>query len=130
MDFTQFTSATWIGAGLAVLLALGFLYIGASFVIAPESASRGFGFTSAFTAEVTPWLHVKGPRDIVSGLLVAVMLLVAGPAACATVLLVEALIPLGDAAMIFRHHGRAAAAFGIHVATAAAMIIAAILLLV
>jgi hypothetical protein len=130
MDLTQFTTATWIGAVLAVLLALGFLYIGASFLIAPLAASRGFGFKSHVTSEVTPWLHIKGPRDIVSGLLVGAMLLLVGPGACAIVLLIEALIPVGDAAMIIRHHGSLAAAIGIHLATAVAMVIAAIFLLV
>jgi len=43
-------------------------------------------------------------------------------------LLVLSLIPLGDALVVLTNGGRKSAAFGIHGATAAAMIIAALLL--
>jgi hypothetical protein len=43
-------------------------------------------------------------------------------------ILVLALIPLGDALVVLTNGGRKSAAFGIHGATAAAMIIAALLL--
>jgi hypothetical protein len=42
--------------------------------------------------------------------------------------LVLSLIPLGDALVVLTNGGRKSAAFGIHGATAAAMIIAALLL--
>ena len=43
-------------------------------------------------------------------------------------ILVLSLIPLGDALVVLTNGGRKSAAFGIHGATAAAMIIAALLL--
>lgn len=71
----------------------------------------------------------QGPRDSVAGLVGVVMLLFFGPAPAAVVILVEALIPIGDALMVIRNRGRLSAAIGIHLATAAAMVVAAILLL-
>jgi hypothetical protein len=128
MDLAQFTPATWIGASLALVPALGIIYVGISLLIAPVATARGFGFTSAITPEATPWLHVKGVRDIVSGLVVLAMLVFFGPAAAAVILLVESLVPIGDTVMIIRNHGRLAVALGVHAATAAVMIIAAVLL--
>ncbi|UOE43296.1 DUF4267 domain-containing protein [Agromyces larvae] len=130
MDLTQFTPATWIGAVLAMLPTLGIILIGISYAIAPTAISRGFGFTSEITPEVTPWQHIKGPRDIVTGLLVIVILIGFGPAAAGVALLVETLIPIGDGVMILRNRGRVATAVGVHFATAALMIVAGVLLLV
>lgn len=129
MDFAQFSPATWIGAALALVPILGIIYVGIAYLTAPEATSRGFGFTSAITPEVTPWQHIKGPRDIVLGLVPIAMLVFFGPVAAAVVLLLEALVPIGDGLMIIRNHGRRSAAFGIHFATAAVMVVAAVLLL-
>lgn len=130
MDLTQFTPLTWIGAILGLIPALMIIYVGVAYTLAPEATARGFGFRNALTPEVIPWQHIKGARDIASGLVIIAMLLVFGPAAAAVALLVEALIPIGDGLTIIRHRGRLAAAFGIHFATAAVMIIAAVLLLI
>ena len=129
MDLAQFTPATWIGASLALVIALGIIFVGISYLASPIPTARGFGFTSAITPEVTPWLHVKGPRDIVSGLVILAMLVFFGPAAAAVILLVEALTPTGDALTILRNHGRLAVALGVHALTAAVMVVAAVLLL-
>ncbi|MFC9558988.1 DUF4267 domain-containing protein [Agromyces sp. NPDC056965] len=128
MDLAQFTPATWIGASLALVVAAGIVYVGISYLVAPTATAKGFGFTSAITPETTPWQHIKGPRDIVSGLVVVAMLVCFGPAAAAVILLVEALIPIGDALMIIRNNGRLAIALGVHASTAAVMIVAAVLL--
>ncbi|WP_022892482.1 DUF4267 domain-containing protein [Agromyces subbeticus] len=128
MDLAQFTPATWIGASLALVPALGIIFIGISYMVAPTATSQGFGFTTAITPEVTPWQHIKGPRDVASGLVVLAMLVFFGPVAAGVILLIEALIPIGDALMIIRNHGRLSAALGIHVSTAVVMVIAAVLL--
>ncbi|SFR66803.1 protein of unknown function [Agromyces sp. CF514] len=128
MDLSTFTPLTWIGAALALVLALGIIAIGLWYLLAPATASAGFGFTTAITPEVTPWQHIKGPRDIASGLVVIAMLVGFGPTAAAVILLVESIVPIGDMANILRHRGNRSAAFGVHGATAAAMILAAVLL--
>lgn len=61
MDLAQFTGATWAGAALALVLALGIIAVGISYLVAPEASSRGFGFRSEITPEVIPWQHIKGP---------------------------------------------------------------------
>ena len=71
--------------------------------------------------------QVKGVRDIVSGVLVIVAIITAR-ADLWWLMLVLSLIPLGDALVVLTNGGRKRAAFGIHGATAAAMIIAALLL--
>jgi hypothetical protein len=129
MDLAQFTLATWIGASLALVPALGIIYVGISYLAAPAATARGFGFASEITPEVMPWLHIKAPRDIVSGLVILAMLVFFGPTAAAVVLLVEVLIPIGDALMIIRNHGSRAIALSIHLSTAAVMVVAAVLLL-
>lgn len=128
MDLAQFTTATWIGAALALVPALAIIAIGISYLAWPTAISQGFGFTTAITPEVTPWQHIKGPRDIASGLAVIAMLVFVGPAAAGIALLIEALIPIGDALMIIRNHGRLSTALGVHASTAGLMIVAAVLL--
>ena len=87
---------------------------------------RGSGPISRYCSQTHP--HGRSPRDIASGLVVLAMLVFFGPTAAAVTLLVEALIPIGDALMIARNHGRRAIALGVHAATAAVMIVAAGLL--
>ena len=77
--------------------------------------------------EARGWWQVKGVRDIVSGVLVIVAIITAR-ADLWWLILVLSLIPLGDALVVLTNGGRKSAAFGIHGATAAAMIIAALLL--
>ncbi|MFF2372161.1 DUF4267 domain-containing protein [Agromyces sp. NPDC058110] len=130
MDLSTFTPATWIGVALVLVVGLGIIAIGVWYLVAPTTASAGFGFTSRITPEVTPWQHIKGPRDIASGLVLLAMLVGFGPAAAAVILILESIIPIGDMATILRHRGNRSAAFGIHGATAAGMLVAAVLLLV
>jgi hypothetical protein len=130
MDLTQFTATTWVGAALTVVLALGIIYVGVSYLVTPASMAPNFGFRAEPTSGAVPWQHIKGPRDIVSGIVPVAVLVAGGPGLAALVLLIEALIPLGDALTIIRHRGRLAAALGIHVATAAGMVVIALLLLV
>jgi hypothetical protein len=130
MNLALFTPLTWVGAILGLIPALMIIYIGVAYTLAPEATARGFGFRSAVTADVIPWQHIKGARDIASGLIIIAMLVFFGPIATAVALLIEALIPLGDGLTIIRHRGRLSAAIGIHFSTVAVMIIAAVLLLI
>lgn len=87
----------------------------------------GLWAASATRREARGWWQVKGVRDIVSGVLVIVAIITAR-ADLWWLVLVLSLIPLGDALVVLTNGGRKSAAFGIHGATAAAMIIAALLL--
>ena len=70
---------------------------------------------------------MKGIRDVVTGLLVIVFTFVALDY-LGVLVLVLALIPLGDMVIVLTNRGSKAAAYGIHGATALALIVAAVLL--
>jgi hypothetical protein len=116
---------------LAVLIAVGIIVVGARAFWAPRAAA-GFGIPATPTDDHTfqAWLTVKGVRDIASGLFVVVLLLTATPHVLGWFMLAAALIPLGDGSIVLRSKGPRAAAFGVHWATAAVMVVIAVLLLV
>lgn len=110
--------------GLAIVLNLFFLLIGARFVLQPVPAATGYGVPSQPSA----YLTIKGLRELGYGVLGLALLAFAGAPAAAWFMLVTALIPLGDTMIVLRNGGPKAAAFGIHFATAVVMLISAALL--
>ncbi|NUP46568.1 MAG: DUF4267 domain-containing protein [Catenulispora sp.] len=66
---------------------------------------------------------MKGLRDLTSGVVGAALLAFAGAHPIGWYLLAVALTPLGDAVIVLRHGGTKAVAFGIHFATAVAVLI-------
>ena len=116
--------------GLALLLALAIIVIGAQYVLTPRAATRSFGLPLPEDGpNITSWLRLKGVRDIASGLAILVVMAWLGPRAAGLVLLVFVLIPLGDLSVILAGKGSARTALGIHGVTAAVMILAAVPLL-
>lgn len=117
----------WLATGLALLLALAIIAIGAQYVASPTTATRSFGLPLPEEGtNIAWWLRLKGVRDIVSGLIVLVFMAWGGPRAVGIVLLVEAIIPVGDMTLILAAKGSTKSAFGIHGFTAVLMILAAI----
>ena len=113
--------------GLALLLALAIIAIGARYVASPTIATRSFGLPLPDEGtNIAWWLRLKGVRDIVSGLIVLAMMAWGGPRAIGIVLLVEAIVPVGDMLLILAARGSAKSAFGIHGFTAVLMILVAI----
>jgi hypothetical protein len=112
---------------LTFIVALGIMYIGVSYMAAPAATAAGFGFAVWPTGTEAEMLTVKGVRDFVTGVIPLALLALRQRRALGWVLLCEALIPLGDGTMILIHGGSPAAAFGIHYATAALVIVAGIL---
>jgi len=80
-------------------------------------------------AGTDPFLRVKGVRDITSGLVVLALLATRQPRMVAIGMLAEAVIPVGDALIVLGNGGSPAIAFGVHGATAAAMVAASAALL-
>jgi hypothetical protein len=113
--------------GIAALVALAIIVIGALYVSRPRAAVRSFGLP---LPEDGPnfawWLRLKGVRDIAAGLTVLAMMMWGGPHMVGIILLVEALIPIGDMLVILAAKGSARAAIGMHGLTALLMILAAI----
>ncbi|MFD8481680.1 DUF4267 domain-containing protein [Kitasatospora sp. NPDC059673] len=127
------TSATGLRVHAAtvgtVLLGLFPLWFGLSYILAPEHTATGFGLPVWPHGDATAFLILKGIRDVVSGIVPTVLLLLGQRRASGWALLVTALTPIGDATTVLTHHGSVLAAFVIHFATAATMIAVATLTL-
>ena len=113
--------------GLATVLDLFIIFIGARFLLAPQKAAAGYG-VPAVAGQGDAYLSVKGLRDLTSGLIGLALLAFVGAQAGAWFMLVIALVPLGDMLIVLRNGGTRAVAFGVHLATAVVVLISAALL--
>ena len=117
----------WLALGTASLLALAIIAIGTQYVVSPTTATRSFGLPLPENGtNIAWWLRLKGVRDIVAGLAVLALMAWSTPRGVGIILLVEAIIPVGDMLLILAAKGSAKSAFGIHGFTALLMILAAI----
>ena len=116
-----------VGLVISWAVAIGIIGIGIGYAAKSETNATGFGLPQLPAREARGWWQVKGVRDIVSGVLLIVAIITAR-ADLWWLMLVFSLIPLGDALVVLTNGGSKSAAFGIHGATAVAMIIAALLL--
>ncbi|MFI6316921.1 DUF4267 domain-containing protein [Nonomuraea sp. NPDC050556] len=114
---------------LVVLGALFIMYVGVSYAFTPSSTAPDFGLPSWPSGDGGGFLVLKGIRDLVSGLVLLVLLATRHRRALGWVLLATACTPLGDMITVLLHHGSTAAALGIHGATAALIVLTALLLL-
>jgi len=115
---------TPVAYGLAVALNLLVAFVGVRFLLQPEAAAAGYGVP----AKPGAYLTVKGVRDFSYGIVGLALIAFAGPLAAAWFMLVVALNPLGDCLIVLRNGGTKAVAFGVHLATAALVLISAALL--
>jgi hypothetical protein len=115
--------------GLAALLGVAIIGIGARFLIAPAAGAAGFGVAAPAAGPAGAYLAVKGVRDIASGLVVLALLATGPRRAVGAALLALTVVPLGDAAIVLRHGGSRATAYGVHGATAAVLVAVGLLLL-
>ncbi|MFJ6833785.1 DUF4267 domain-containing protein [Streptomyces sp. NPDC091209] len=113
--------------GLAIVLDLLVLFIGARFLVRPVAAATGYGVPAKPGGDAA-YLEIKGLRDTVFGVMGLALLAFAGAGAEAWFMLTVALVPLGDTLIVLRHGGTRAVAFGIHFATAALVLVSAGLL--
>ncbi|MFC7446774.1 DUF4267 domain-containing protein [Rhodococcus daqingensis] len=119
---------TWIGLVISWIVALGIIVIGAAYLAKSAKNAAGFGLPTSPAPDARAWWQIKGVRDIASGLLVIVFTFAARDQ-LALLMLVLAVIPFGDMLVILSNRGDRKAAYGIHGATAVAMIAAAGLLI-
>jgi hypothetical protein len=117
----------WLSLGTALLVALGIIAIGTQYLASPRTATRSFGLPLPEEgANVAWWLRLKGVRDIASGLTVLAFVAWGIPRGVGIILLVEAIIPVGDMLLILAAKGSTKSAFGVHGLTAVVMVLAAI----
>ena len=116
--------------GVAMLAALAIIGIGVGYLARPEMMAPSFGLPLPEGGPKTAWwLRLKGTRDVVSGVLVLAFMAAGEGRSLGLVVLIAALIPLGDMATILAAKGRTMTALSVHGLTAALMILAAIPLL-
>jgi hypothetical protein len=121
--------ATSIGFYLSAVIAAGIIFIGGRFLMAPSLAAAGYGVPAGTEPHLRAYLSAKGIRDIASGLFAAILIAYGSAHPLGWFMLVAAIIPISDAAIVLRQGGSRAVAFGIHGSTAAVMLIISGLLL-
>jgi hypothetical protein len=115
---------------LAALMAVAIIVIGCFYLLSPERISGTFGLKPpASDVDTRAWLRPKGIRDVAAGLVVLAMMLTADTRSVGIVLLVEAIVPLGDMSIILGSDGSKSRAFSIHGVTCAVMLIVGLLLI-
>lgn len=121
----------WFVLGMALLLAFAIIAIGIQYVVSPFTATRSFGLPPPESGvNIVWWLRLKGVRDIVSGLTVLVFMMWGTPSGVGIILLVEAVIPVGDMLLILAAKGSGKSAFGMHGLTALIMVFVAVPLII
>ncbi|MFE9678849.1 DUF4267 domain-containing protein [Streptomyces sp. NPDC006259] len=113
---------------LAVVLDLFIVFIGARFLFQARPAAAGYGAPADPGGDAGAYLTIKGVRDGTLGILGLALLVFVGARAEAWFMLCAAIIPFMDTAIVLRHGGTRAVAFGVHFATAVVVLISAGLL--
>jgi hypothetical protein len=83
----------------------------------------------ASDADTRAWLRLKGIRDIASGFVVLTMMLTMGTRSAGIVLIVFAIIPLGDMSVVLGSGGSKSTALSVHGVTCAVMLVVGLLLI-
>lgn len=86
---------TKISYTTALLLGLGMIFLGARFFLSPEVATAGYGIHFKAESDYS-FQYIKGIRDIFSGLLICVFVLMNERRALAVTLLAGTIIPVTD----------------------------------
>jgi hypothetical protein len=110
---------------IAILGCLFILFIGTRFLLSPDVALAGYGVGPDRVRALT---SIKGVRDITSGIVPLVVLLVAGPHVFGWALVAAAITPIGDAVIVVTNGGTLRQALSVHVATAVLLIAAGLIL--
>ena len=84
-----------IAIAIAFLTGLGLIFIGARFLIAPETAEAGYGIHFNEQGDYS-FHYIKGIRDLMSGLLICIFVLSKQTKALAITLLVGTIVPIVD----------------------------------
>ena len=121
---------TTIPLVVAALLAFGIIVIGALYIASPEKMTGSFGLKlPSPDPETRAWLRLKGIRDIVSGLVVLTLIFTTNPRTAGIAFLVESLTAFGDMSNVIGSGGSKQAAFSIHGATFAVMVVTGLFLI-
>ncbi|MFI7177573.1 MULTISPECIES: DUF4267 domain-containing protein [Streptomyces] len=114
---------------LAATGAAFILYIGLSYLIAPQATAADFGLATWPQHDGAAFLAVKGVRDVATGLVILALLLTGQRRALGWAMAAIAFVPAGDMVIVLADGGSAGQACGVHGATALAVVLTAGLLL-
>jgi hypothetical protein len=121
---------TAVAYTLAGLIAVGIIFIGARFIVAPRVAAAGYGVQSDLSqSSAGAYLRVKGVRDIASGLIVIILMAAGATHLLGWVILAATIVPLADTTIVLGSGGARSIALGVHGLTAAVMLMTSALLL-
>jgi hypothetical protein len=84
-----------ISIAIAFLTGLGLIFLGARFLISPETAEAGYGIHFNEQGDYS-FHYIKGIRDLMSGLLMCIFVLSKQTKALGTTLLAGTIVPIAD----------------------------------
>jgi len=91
---------TKISYAIAFLLGLAMIFLGARFFFSPEAATAAFGIRFNANGDYS-FHHIKGIRDIFSGILLCALVLMNERRAVGAMLFVATIIPVSDILTVF-----------------------------
>jgi len=114
---------------LTALVAIGIIFLGLRFMLAPGAGAEGFGIPLAVTKEAIAYGWIKGIRDIFSGIVVLIFLITRMPRATAFAFGAAIIIPVSDCLTVLAVNGaKDITHLLIHGITAVYMVVTTILL--
>ncbi|WP_327351419.1 DUF4267 domain-containing protein [Streptomyces sp. NBC_01304] len=113
---------------LAVITGLTVMFFGLNFLLNP-GAPDGFGIDPWPTGNADGYFIVKGVRDIAVASTVFVLLAMKQRRALGWVILVDAVMPLGDAVAVVTNGGSLTTALSVHISAALVVLLTAGLLI-
>ncbi|WP_037862491.1 DUF4267 domain-containing protein [Streptomyces sp. NRRL S-237] len=114
---------------LAAAGAAFIVYVGLSYLFAPQATAADFGLPTWPQHDGAGFLAVKGVRDIATGLVILALLLTGQRRALGWAMAAITFVPAGDMVIVLSEGGPAGHAYGVHGATALAVALTAVLLL-
>lgn len=114
------TALTIVGTAFAI-------YLGLSDLIMPHDFVKGFGLPEWPQGDAIAFIKIKGARELGMGAALVALLLARQHRALGWTMLAFALSPALDAMVVLGYNGSVAAAFGMHLATAAVMAVTGVL---
>lgn len=95
------SASYWLTAAIAI----GIIFLGARFMMAPDSGAEGFGIPLAHTKEALAYGRIKGIRDIFAGIVLLAFLIFRQPRATAIVFGTAIIIPVSDCLTVMAVNG-------------------------
>src|SRR5215831_2918498 len=99
---------TSIGFYLSGLIAVGIIFIGCRFPLAPSTAAAAYGVPAGAEPHSRAYPFAKGIRDIASGLFIAILMAYGSAHVLGAFMLAGTLIPIADGVIVLRQGGNRA----------------------